>query len=200
MRRMEGSAGQALRRRHRSQRGLTLIEILIATSITGIIALGLGAALSLGVRLTGPGGVTGQQVASNTVLSVEHLLSTDVSHAECVTTSPNPLCPLIIPSGPRISVPSVCTPGFLLCVAWCQSGSLQGARYSLAGGQLVRKDASTSIVVGRNTQVPTLTASGGAAGPSWLTIGIVAGSGRPQQANFTVRSVITGAASCASGD
>jgi prepilin-type N-terminal cleavage/methylation domain-containing protein len=178
----------AYRARHRSQRGFTLIELIVATAITALIALTLGEAVSLSVRMIGP--AQGQQVASSSLLEAERQFGTDVSRADCVTTSGS--CPALG------SVPSVCAGG-ALCVAWCDGSSIQGASYSLnALQQLVRQDNSGSyLVVAREVQslnfddsIPT-----GSSSPQ-LTVTLKAGALRPQSATFTSRSLVTGAAAC----
>jgi prepilin-type N-terminal cleavage/methylation domain-containing protein len=185
----ELSTHRAARHHHRSERGLTLVELLVASSITAVIALTLATAMSLSFRLIGSEGVQGQQVASNSILAVERQFSTDVSRAECVTT--NGVCPA------GVTTPAVCA-GSAVCVAWCEGGSTQGASYALSGTDLVRQDAAGSLTVASeitslsfDTSIPPSMTS------PQLRVNLVAGADNPQQASFTARSLVTGAAACA---
>jgi prepilin-type N-terminal cleavage/methylation domain-containing protein len=182
------------RRRHHSQRGLTLIELVVATSITAVIAVSLGVALSLSARLVGSQGVQGQQVSSGALLEAERQFGSDVARAECVSTGGN--CPA--------GTPSVCS-GAAVCVVWCDGSSVQGAAYSLGGGQLVRRDsAGNYFVVAREVQSfnpspipadPSIPDAVTRMGPQ-LQIDLTAGTDRPQHAIFTARSLVTGAGPC----
>jgi prepilin-type N-terminal cleavage/methylation domain-containing protein len=182
------------RRRHYSQRGLTLIEILVATSITAVIAVSLGVALSLSARVVGSQGVQGQQVSSGALLEAERQFGSDVDRAECVSTGGS--CPA--------GSPSVCS-GAALCVAWCDGSSVQGAAYSLDSGQLVRRDsAGNYFVVAREVQTfipsplpadPSIPDAVTRMGPQ-VQIELKAGTDRPQHDIFTARSLVTGAGAC----
>ncbi|HEY6379370.1 MAG TPA: type II secretion system protein [Candidatus Dormibacteraeota bacterium] len=180
------------RQRHHSERGMTLIELLVATSITAVIALSLGAALSLSLRLIGPQGAQGQEVASSSLLSLEGQISTDMSHAECVITTGS--CP-----GPVAALTAACQPGFAVCVAWCDQSSPQAASYLLnVAGTLVRQDAAgITLPVAFEVQSLRFDASipPGNTSPQ-LQVTLKAGTNRPEQATFTARSTVTGAAGC----
>jgi hypothetical protein len=182
------TAKRADRHRHRSQLGLTLVELLVASSITVVIAVTLAAAISLSIRLVGPQGAQGQEVGSNSILAAERQFSTDVSRAECVTT--NGSCPA------PVTVPGVCT-GSAVCVVWCEGSSPQGASYTVSGGDLVRTDTQGSLVVAGEVQSMSFDATipPGSSSPQ-LQVDLVAGSGNPQQGTFTARSLVTGAAAC----
>jgi hypothetical protein len=185
------TANHTQRRRHQSQRGLTLIEILIAASITVAIASALAIALSLSVRMVGTQGVVGQQVASNSLLRVTSQMSTDVSHAECVVTTGGSSCP-----GAAVALTGACKPGFTVCVAWCESGSATTASYFLNGGQLVRQGSAGSLAtLASDVQSFTPTIPSGGSSPA-VHIDLVAGTDRPEQATFTARSAVTGSAAC----
>jgi len=132
----------AVRRRRAAQKGLTLIEVLVASAIIGILAVPLGAALSLGVRELGGSRLQGHLASANDLLAVERQLGVDMGRADCVVAGGSWSC----------SAPPPC--GTALCVATydCHAAAWNVVSYSWASatGQVVRADSSGSTVVARH--------------------------------------------------
>ena len=180
------------RGRRRAQRGMTLIELLVSLSILALIGVALTAAVDVGLRTLGAGGVPDRLRASGDALAVERALSEDVSRAGCVVTPAATLgaCP--------VTLPAFCAAGSPICLAWPDpAGGCDAVRYRLAGGVLWRDSltaagAAASAELGR--QVDTLSADAVAAA-GWtdaVTVDLGAGPAASlQRTAFTARPLVT---------
>jgi prepilin-type N-terminal cleavage/methylation domain-containing protein len=187
----------AARRRLRAQRGMTLVELLVSLSILAIVGLALTAAVDVGVRILGAGGVPDRLRASGDALAVERSVGADVSRAGCVVTPSAALgaCPA--------AMPAFCTAGSPICLAWPDpAGGCDTVRYRLAGGVL-RRDSLTaagvagSAELGRQVDALTADAVEVAGWTDAVTVTLDAGpAAAVQRTAFTARPVVTEPRAC----
>ena len=181
-----------MRRRLRAQRGMTLVELLVSLSILALVGVALTAAVDVGLRTLGAGGVPDRLRASGAAMAVEHALGEDVARAGCVVT------PAAVLGACPAAMPAFCISGSPICLAWPDpAGGCDAVRYRLTAGVL-RRDAltaagvATSAELGR--QVDALTA-GAIAVAGWadaVTVTLDAGpAAAAQRTAFTARPVVT---------
>lgn len=180
------------RPRHRRQRGLTLVELLVSLAILAVVGVGLAAAVDAGLHVLGAGGVSDRLIGSAAAEDVEHVAGGDVARAGCVVTSAGSLgaCPA--------AMPGFCVAGAPLCLAWPDpAGGCDSVRYRLAGTVLWRDSltaagARSSAELAREVRSLSATAPPAGGFTAAVTVDLGAGPGAdPQQTSFTARPVVT---------
>jgi hypothetical protein len=106
---------------------MTLVEVVVAVFLLGLITLSLGAAFGIGFKVVGSGGSRAHLTGSNDVLSFEQQIGADVAKADCLAAPGQTSIPSY--SGPVTGCPrstghspSTCVSGYSLCLAWYQPG------------------------------------------------------------------------------
>jgi prepilin-type N-terminal cleavage/methylation domain-containing protein len=182
----------APRRRLRAQRGMTLIELLVSLSILALVGLALTAAVDVGLRTLGAGGVPDRLRASGDALAVERSVGADVSRAGCVVTPSETLgaCPP--------AMPGFCGSGAPLCLAWPDTaGGCDAVRYRLAGGVLWRDSltaagATGSAALGRRVDTLDATAVPREGWTDAVTVDLGAGpAASVESTSFTARPMVS---------
>jgi prepilin-type N-terminal cleavage/methylation domain-containing protein len=77
-------ASSLTRSRHRGERGLTLIELIVSMALTAVLAGAIAAVFAIGLRLLGPGGPTDRLSGAHDLMVFEQTLGKDGSRAACV--------------------------------------------------------------------------------------------------------------------
>jgi prepilin-type N-terminal cleavage/methylation domain-containing protein len=151
-------------RRHRSDHGFTLIEVLISTALLALMAGAIAAATSAGARTVGSGGAGDRLAGDHDLMTVEQMLGKDMARAECVYSPPSTLvlgyCTLSQPAQSICASPPISGATVLLCTAWTefwQTPSPTGSggachvavyyRYSTVGGatQIFRSEVEKFV-------------------------------------------------------
>ncbi len=170
---------------------MTLVELVVALSILGVIGVGLTAAVGAGLRTLGAGGVPDRLRGSADVVVLERAVSDDVARAGCVVTPAASLgaCP--------VTMPAFCSAGAALCLAWPDAaGGCDAVRYRLEGAVLRRDSLTANGDVGSAELGREVGALGADAHPvaGWtdvVTVSVTAGpAGRAQQAAFSARPLV----------
>lgn len=101
-----------------SERGLTLVELLVSLAILAIIVTSIGIAFDVGIRTFGAGGAGDRTAAAQDIRLFENRLGADVARAVCLVTPANggPLGNCTALSFPTASS---CT-GDYICIAFPQ--------------------------------------------------------------------------------
>lgn len=181
-----------VRRRMRAQRGMTLVELLVSLSILALVGLALSAAVEVGLRTLGAGGVPDRLHAAGDALVVERSVGADVTRAGCVVTPAAALgaCPA--------AMPAFCSAGTPLCLAWPDpAGGCDAVRYRLAAGVLWRDSltaagAAASAELGRQVDALSATAAAAAGFTDAVTVDLGAGpAASVERTTFTARPLVT---------
>jgi prepilin-type N-terminal cleavage/methylation domain-containing protein len=149
------------RRRHRTQLGLTLIELLVGLAILATIVGSLAGAFEIGLKILAPGNAQARLTGSHDLLAFEQQIGADVARAVCLaapgqTAVPSGGCQL------QGKSTSTCGGGSLLCLAYYVPGSTtcHNITYSqLPGNVLARRDSNTGVTARFTTGGLTMTAS-----------------------------------------
>jgi prepilin-type N-terminal cleavage/methylation domain-containing protein len=136
-------------RSHRrvSERGLTLVELLVSLALLAAVSTVVAAAYSVGLKALGPGGAGDRLAGAHDQMVFEQQLGRDVSRASCLQ---------VPPAGPRKY--GSCAHGFAnpriasacgnaqLCVGWPQvsDSSCHVAVYTAPGSKFRRSEYSVA--------------------------------------------------------
>jgi prepilin-type N-terminal cleavage/methylation domain-containing protein len=148
----------ARRTKRRGENGLTLIELLVALAIMGLIATSIAGAFLIGLHVVGTRGDQVSLKGNNDLLAFEQQLGKDIARADCLRASGAPPAgfgqqPIPTSSGGTVgcqssvyrSPTSTCQTGYLVCLAWYAPGTLicDTVTYSEGSGFIVRTDSVT---------------------------------------------------------
>ena len=146
------------RARRRGENGLTLIELLVALAILGLIATSIAGAFLVGLHVVGNRGDQVSLKGNNDLLAFEQQLGKDIARADCLRASGTPPVgfgqqPIPAYSGGAVgcqssvyhSPTSTCQTGYLLCLAWYAPGTLtcDTVTYLEGSGFIMRSDSVT---------------------------------------------------------
>jgi prepilin-type N-terminal cleavage/methylation domain-containing protein len=156
---LKPAGGRQVRSLRRDEHGMTLIELLVSVALLALLTGAVAAAVSIGYRTFGPGGVTDRQQVATDVSVVQKSIATDIDRASCVVIPHSPAA-LVYGGCDGSYVQSDCTAA-VLCVGWPDftSGvaSCRVAVYQSVSSQVWRQDfiktaAQTRAHLGGNPQ------------------------------------------------
>jgi prepilin-type N-terminal cleavage/methylation domain-containing protein len=116
-------------RRHRGQRGFTLMEMVVTLTILGVLSGVVGASFSVGFKTLGVGGSGDRLAGAHDQMVFEQLLAKDVSRSACILLG----SAQSYGSCSRLQAAKACSSTDILCVGWpLPDGSCRLAAYGIS--------------------------------------------------------------------
>lgn len=126
----------AERRRHRGERGLTLIELIVSIAILAVIGTVVAAAFSVGLKAVSAHGATDRLAGAHDLMALEQQLGQDGARASCIEVGGHVYGRTATTCAPSTGYGrvSACTSA-VLCIAWPQLSDFacQVAAYTETG-------------------------------------------------------------------
>jgi prepilin-type N-terminal cleavage/methylation domain-containing protein len=107
------------RHRRRTERGFTLVELLVAIGLMTLVMAALMAGFQVGIKALGTGGAPDRAAGAHDLSSFEQQLSMDVTRASCISVGSSAYGACAHSVAPGGTVIASCSSA-VLCVAWPQ--------------------------------------------------------------------------------